>query len=207
MKTQLTLLSLLVGAGAWAQTGLNGQFNDRAPLFPQSPIVGTNSNPPTNLGRANVFTGTNRFLTNGIAGVTNRFPAMTNGVSGLTNRFFPGAAVPPNAGVPGALPTIPGTITNPPGARPPQVPVTPPGLPGNTPGLPGTTPGLPGNTPGLPGTTPGLPGNTPGLPGNEPALPGGAPPPNTFTVPGQGQTAPAPAPVPSVPPRKVPLRR
>src|SRR5215212_4104452 len=110
MKTRLTLLSLLVGAGAWAQAEFNGQFNDRAPLFPQSPIVGTNPNPPTNFGRTNLFAGTNRFLTNSIAGLTNRFPGFTNGVAGLTNRFPSGAALPPNAGIPGALPTIPGAI-------------------------------------------------------------------------------------------------
>jgi hypothetical protein len=193
MKT-LTLLGLglLASAEAFGQATFNGQFNDQAPLFPPSPVVGTNPFPPTNFGRTNLFTGTNRFLANP--------PPLVDPVTGLTN------TVPPGANLPGETPTLPGTPPTTPGNPPPFEGVPP--LPGNPPITPQTPPGLPGNTPGLPGTTPGLPGNPqltpqtpPGLPGNQPGLvdPGGAPPPGSFTVPG---TVPPPQP-PPMPPRPV----
>ncbi len=192
MKKRLVLLSLLAGAGAYAQAPGNGQFNDRQPLFPERPITGVEAAAPTNLGRTNIF-GTNRtaLLTNGV-----------RGFSGLTN------TVPPGANIPGEIPTLPGTPPTQPGV-PPQVPINPPPFQGE-PGLPGNTPALPGTTPGLPGTTPGLPGNQPGLDQN----PAGAPPPGSFTTPGaipatpanpaQTPALPAPPPVPRTP---VPLRR
>src|SRR5436190_24135845 len=106
MKTSLTLLSFLIGAGAMAQA----PFSER-PLF--SPA------PPTNFGRTNIFTGTNnsRVFTNpAAAAFTNPAgnvarPGITNGLQGFfpngqprfnpdnpTAPFLPGT-VPPNAGV------------------------------------------------------------------------------------------------------------
>src|SRR6185503_507550 len=98
MKTRLILLGVLAGAGAFGQATGNGQFNERPPLFRQTPVTGFEPAPPTNLGRTNIFN-------------TNRFAYRTNAVvPGLTNRF-PGltSSVPPGANVPGEIPTLPGT--------------------------------------------------------------------------------------------------
>lgn len=200
MKTRLTFLTVLAGASVLAAFPSHAQVNQNPPLFPQNPALG-NPPPPTNLGRTNIFTGSNV-----TAGFTNRFSSVTNRFSSVTNAFPP--AFPPGANVPREIPTLPGTPPNAPGV-PPQIPVTPPGLPGDQPGLPGNQPGLPGNQPGLPGNQPGLPGNPPGLPGDQPGLPGnpgGAPPPGSVTVPGPGPVTPvAPPPPPAQPPR-VPLQ-
>ena len=200
MKTRLTLLGLglLVSAEAFGQATFNGQFNDQAPLFPPSPVVGTNPFPPTNFGRTNLFTGTNRFLPGTGPGFTNPVTGVVE-PTGLTN------TVPPGANLPGQIPTLPGTPPATPGNPPPFQGVPP--LPGDPIVTPQTPPGLPGNPIQTPQTPPGLPGNTPGLPGTpQPGLnnPGGAPPPGSFTVP-PPQPMP-PRPVQPAQPR-LPLQR
>lgn len=197
MKAPLTMLGLIAGAAAFAQ------FNDRPPLFPTPPVVGVPPMPLTNVGRTNLFTGTNAFFTNEVARFTNglrtnspfigRPPGLTNfGQGGFTNGV-PGAVVPEAPAVPPALPTVPGTPTTTPGV--------PPALPGNTPGLPGNTPGLPGRPEGLPGNAPAL-----GAPGGVVApLPPTVPPaPNAGIVP--RSTVPTVPGTPGLPPAPVPRK-